>query len=116
MKHHYPIFVAKVMKFSVRSCCSAFICLMPILGVGQSGITVTGTVTSADGVGGGMALSGVSVMVKGSDRGTTTNESGQFSIEVPSSDAILVFTYLGYQSQEVQVGNNRMLDVSLSVS
>ncbi|MGK6352061.1 SusC/RagA family TonB-linked outer membrane protein [Parapedobacter sp. DT-150] len=92
------------------------ICLVPFVGFGQSGFTVTGTVRSAGGTGDNPPLSGVSVTVKGATGGTTTNESGQFSIEVPSADAVLVFTYLGYQPQEIRVGDSRTFDVQLTAT
>ena len=53
----------------------------------------------------GASLSGVSVMVKGSTLGTTTNVDGNFSINVPNNNSILVFTHVGYLTKEVVVGN-----------
>jgi TonB-linked SusC/RagA family outer membrane protein len=46
-------------------------------------------------------LPGVSVFLKGSNRGTSTNANGEFTISVPSNKSILVFSFIGYQSQEV---------------
>lgn len=72
---------------------------------------VNGTVTDENNAG----LPGVSVVVKGTTRGTTTNAEGRFDIEVPNDNSILVFSYLGYFSQEVTVGNQTQLNVSLKV-
>lgn len=72
---------------------------------------VTGTVRGE----GNAPISGVSVQVKGTTRGTTTNENGQFTISVPENST-LVFTYVGYTTQEIAVGNRTSFDVSLAVS
>lgn len=61
--------------------------------------TVTGKVTDAD----GNPLSGVTVQVKGTSMATTTNSKGQFSIAASATD-LLVFTYVGYDLNEVAVG------------
>jgi len=62
----------------------------------------------------GLPLPGVSVRVKGATNGTTTNDDGQYTITVPSSQAILVFTYLGYTSQEQKVGNSTTVNIVLA--
>jgi TonB-dependent starch-binding outer membrane protein SusC len=70
---------------------------------------ITGKVTSSDN---GEPLTGVSVRVKGTPSGTTTDVSGSFKISV-SADATLVFGYIGYVSQEVAVVGNSIIDVKL---
>lgn len=72
---------------------------------------ITGKVTSAT----GEALAGVSVSVKGSRAGTTTDGNGNFSITVPDG-ATLVFSSVGYDTKEEVVGSRTTLDVSLSMS
>ena len=62
----------------------------------------------------GNGLPGVSVVVKGSTKGSTTDEQGNFQILVPSTQSTLVFSFVGYQSKEVLVGNNTTLSVSLT--
>lgn len=69
---------------------------------------VTGSVTDANGAG----LAGVSVIVKNSTSGTNTNMDGKFSISV-SPSAVLVFSFIGYTSQEVPVGSQSVIDVVL---
>ena len=62
--------------------------------------TVSGRVTDeAD-----APIPGVNVLVKGTTIGTTTDTDGKFALEVPDDNAILVFSFIGYQSQEVTVG------------
>lgn len=63
----------------------------------------------------GAGLPGVSVVVKGTTRGTTTNSDGRFDVEVPNDNATLVFSYLGYITQEIMVGNQAQLTVELKV-
>jgi len=73
-------------------------------------IVVTGKVTSKSD---GFALPGVSVTIKGTNKGTVTDPQGNFKISVPNSSAILVFTYVSFDSQEVLVGSNSTLNIQL---
>lgn len=61
----------------------------------------------------GEALPGVSVLVKGSQQGTITDGSGAFSVNVPESGAVLVFSFVGYKAQEFKVGNLTNLTVTM---
>ncbi|CCH54072.1 TonB-dependent receptor plug [Fibrisoma limi BUZ 3] len=69
---------------------------------------VTGTVTSGQ----GSPLPGVNVVVKGTNRGTATDRDGRYTINAGSS-ATLVFSYIGYVSQEVPVGNQSTISLQL---
>ena len=72
--------------------------------IGQN-ITVTGSVTDADG-----PLPGVNIIQKGSSNGVTTDFDGNYSISVPS-DAVLVFSYLGYLTTEVEVSGRSVINL-----
>ena len=72
--------------------------------------TVTGTVTSADN---GEPLPGVTVLVQGTNRGTTTNAEGEYSIEVPSDNNILVFSFVGFRTQQVQIDGRTTIDMEM---
>lgn len=74
-------------------------------------IRVTGRVTSAS----GEPLAGVSVQVKGSRAGTVTDAAGNFALTVPDN-AVLVFSSVGYESQEVPVQGKTSLSVQLRLS
>lgn len=70
--------------------------------------TVRGTVTDEN----GSPLPGVAVVVKGTTRGTSTDANGNFTLAVPAN-ATLVVNYIGFTSQEVQVGNRANLSITL---
>jgi TonB-linked SusC/RagA family outer membrane protein len=72
--------------------------------------TVTGRVVSASD---NSPLIGVSVVLKGTTSGTTTDIDGRFSIPVPNDQAILQFSFIGFTQQEVTVGSQSTLNVSL---
>jgi len=59
------------------------------------------------------ALVGVNVLIKGSDLGTTTGLSGEFSIESTMENPTLIFSYVGYKTKEILVNNELTLSVSL---
>ena len=71
--------------------------------------TVTGTVTDEKGA----TLPGVTVLIKGLQRGTNTMAVGQYRITLPDGSATLVFSYVGYLTQEVVVGNRSTVNVVL---
>ncbi len=75
-------------------------------------IRVTGHVTATEG---GDVLAGVSVSVKGSSLGTTTDASGNYALTVPDNTT-LVFSYVGYESKEVAVSGRAVINVTLSLS
>jgi TonB-dependent starch-binding outer membrane protein SusC len=56
---------------------------------------------------------GVNVVIKGTTIGTITNNDGKYSITAPSSDAVLVFSFIGYQNTEITVGDQSSIDVQL---
>ena len=74
-------------------------------------IAVTGRVTSSDDPDG---LPGVNVIVKGTTQGTVTDIDGNYKIDVPSGESALVFSSVGYQKEEVAVGNRTVIDMVLS--
>jgi TonB-linked SusC/RagA family outer membrane protein len=72
--------------------------------------TVTGTVMDESA---GQPLPGVSILVKGSSAGTTTNVEGEFTLEVANGDETLIFSFIGFTTQEVPLNNRTRLDVSM---
>jgi iron complex outermembrane receptor protein len=64
---------------------------------------------------GGKPLGGVSVTLKSAKKGTTTDENGEFSISVHRGD-VLVFSYVGYDTREVTIGDESSLEIALTES
>jgi TonB-dependent starch-binding outer membrane protein SusC len=79
---------------------------------GQS-ITVTGVVTDQST---GESLPGVSILVKGTLTGTVSDLNGRYSINVPDPSNMLVFSFIGYNTREIVVGNQRTINVSLTTA
>lgn len=72
-------------------------------------VDITGSVTDEK----GDALPGVSIVLKNTQRGTTTDGNGQFRLSVPDKDVTLVFSFVGYVTQEIQPGSKTNLGVVL---
>ena len=70
---------------------------------------ITGRVTSSD----GEALIGVNIIIKNTSIGTATDIDGTYSLQIPDGDQILVFSYTGYATQEVIVGDQSVIDIQL---
>ena len=77
---------------------------MPVV----QGITITGTVTDN-----GDPIPGVNVVVKGTSIGQITDANGKYQITVPNTDAVLVFSFVGYTTTDMPVGNQRVINVEL---
>lgn len=75
--------------------------------------TVTGKVTSSVDK---SYLSGVSVIVKGTTNGTTTDLAGNYSINIGTNTPILIFSYTGFLDKEVNVGSQSTLNTQLQAS
>ena len=74
----------------------------------QTGGQVTGKVIDAMG-----ELPGVSVVIKGTSNGTITDLNGQFTLPNVKSSDVLVFSFIGYKTQEITVGNQKSLSVKM---
>ena len=73
------------------------------------GITVTGTITDEN----GSSMPGVNVIVKGTSLGMVSDVNGRYSINVPNTEAVLVFSYIGFRTQEIDVGNRQIINITL---
>lgn len=72
-------------------------------------LVISGKVTDEK----GEPIPGVNIIIKGTTLGTTTDVDGAYQLEVDNGDVILVFSFIGYVSQEVNVANRTVIDVSL---
>ena len=87
--------------------CVLQVCVSTVLA--QQGIRVTGKVFDNF----GELMPGVSVVVRGSITGTTSDINGEFTISVPSDTSVLQFSFVGYHVQEVVVGNQKVIAVNM---
>jgi TonB-linked SusC/RagA family outer membrane protein len=72
--------------------------------------TVTGIVKDTK----GETLIGVSILLKGTKIGTASDANGKFSIRIPDNTAVLVASYIGYDTKEVPVGNQTTVNITLT--
>jgi TonB-linked SusC/RagA family outer membrane protein len=87
------------------------LCLMLLMvGATIAQRSVGGTVSGSD----GGALIGASVRVKGTTRGTVTDLNGRYTVQVPDGANTLVFSYTGFNTQEVVLGASNAVDVTLA--
>ena len=73
---------------------------------------VTGTVVDAK----GESLPGATVIIKGTSTGVIADLDGKFSLDVPDEASVLVVSFVGYKSQEINIGNQTIFEVSLESS
>ncbi|MCX7985869.1 MAG: TonB-dependent receptor [Bacteroidales bacterium] len=71
--------------------------------------TIKGNVTDNN----GSPLPGVQVLIKGTNKGTLTEADGSFRINVPNSESVLIFKFLGFADQEIKIGEQQQLNVAL---
>ena len=76
----------------------------------SNGIPVTGVVLDQS----GEAVIGANIIVKGTSAGAVTDADGSFSIQIPNENAVLQISYLGYKTQEIRVGSQRKINVTLA--
>ncbi|MEX0779373.1 MAG: TonB-dependent receptor [Balneolales bacterium] len=74
--------------------------------------TITGSVTDAET---GEALPGVNIMVQGTSSGTATDMEGNYELTAASLEETLVFSYIGYQTQEVPINGRNEIEIALAV-
>ncbi len=98
------------MKKDLRTCFLVLVLMFSIQVWAQAERKITGTVVDEQGI----PLPGVSVMVKGTTNGTATNFDGEFSLSVANpNDATLVFSFLGYEQQEIPVNSKTIFNITL---
>jgi len=85
-------------------------CVALLFGATVLGQTITGTITSE-----GEPLIGASVLVKGTSSGAVTDFDGVFTVDDVPADAILIFSYTGFASQEVPVNGRAVFDIELLI-
>ncbi|AGA79964.1 SusC/RagA family TonB-linked outer membrane protein [Echinicola vietnamensis] len=83
--------------------------LLLIAGITYAQVTVTGTVSAASD---GEAIPGVSIIIKGTTKGVTTDLEGNYTITA-DADNVLVYSFIGYKPQEMSIGNQSVINIQL---
>lgn len=86
-----------------------FLTLSATFALGQQTMEVSGRVTDQDGTG----IPGVSILVKDTHQGTITDLDGNFQIDAPPVDGVLVFSFIGYETRAIEVAGQTTLNVQL---
>ncbi len=97
------------MKKFLKFCLVGFLLLSQIQFAIAQEKSISGTVTESS----GLLIPGVNIVVKGTTIGTISNQDGNYTITVPDENAVLVFSFVGYLNQEVTVGNQTTIAVTL---
>ncbi|WP_295119768.1 TonB-dependent receptor [uncultured Chitinophaga sp.] len=84
--------------------------IAPVLVVAPTAVNVTGKVTDDE----GLALPGVTVVIKNTQKATVTNDSGIYRLQNVGNSDILVFSYIGFEKQEVAAGGQSRIDIKMS--
>lgn len=109
MRKKLPLFASFAMLISLVFCTSLIeVKAQAVI----SSIEITGKITADDDK---SPLPGANIVVKGTMTGTTSDLDGNYKITVPNNEAILEFTFIGYTKQEILVGDQSVIDVTLSV-
>ncbi len=103
------VFWKKYLRFLLLS--TSFIFFLSTVSFAQR--TITGTVSSSDD---NLSLPGVNVFVQGTTTGTITDLDGKYTIEVPDDNAVLQFSFIGYNTELVTVGSNNVVDIVMTAS
>src|SRR6478735_269575 len=91
-----------LMSFFVTMLCSAW----------AQNRTVSGKVTSSED---GLGIPGVSILLKGTAQGTVSDASGAYTLSVPSTGGTVTFSFVGFVTQEVAIGDRTVVDTKLEL-
>jgi len=99
----------RISKFFSKCILSGLLFYLPTSFLFAQEIKVSGNVSSLD----EGSLPGVNILIQGTNKGTVSDKEGNYNIVVPDSEAVLVYTSVGYISQEVAVGNQSFISIEL---
>jgi TonB-dependent starch-binding outer membrane protein SusC len=99
----------KILLNKVRYLFILHLLLLSVTGAWAQGIDIKGKVTSETGEG----LPGVTVMLKGTTTGASTDPTGNYSLSAPSGTGTLLVSFIGYTTQEVAINNRTTINISL---
>ncbi len=96
--------------FSFKVLANNLIVIAPVNLLQQ--LTVTGTVSDENGI----PLPGVNVQIEGTGTGTSTDINGKYAITLPDVNAVLIFSFIGYEPQKVPTQGKTVIDITLAPS
>ena len=97
------------MKTVLRLLVLAFVCFTSTLALGQERV-ISGRITSATD---GSPIPGANVLIKGTTIGAVTDFDGNYQFAIPQSGGTLVVSFIGYETQEIEIGSRAVIDVAL---
>lgn len=103
-------FQINIRRFFITSLTLLFLLVCSSITAQNTNFSVSGTVTSSED---NMPLPGVSIVLKGTTSGITTDFDGKYSINVPNGSGSLVFSYIGFKTREVSVNSQSIINISL---
>src|SRR5690606_33339148 len=112
MKQTIPIHVFTMARFILFAMVIQLLTLTYLLASEREGaadVTVTGTVSDANGA----PIPGVTIFADGTSLGTVSDLEGKYSLTVPE-EAVLVFSFIGYETQKIPIGGKSIIDVTLN--
>ena len=101
-----------LLKKALKGCFTILLFLGVLVGneiIAQEGTTIKGVITEVS----GEVMPGVNIIEKGTNNGVTTDFDGKFSIKVSKSNAVLVISYVGFETQEINVVGKSSINISL---
>jgi TonB-linked SusC/RagA family outer membrane protein len=105
----------KLLQYSwqtVRNRLAVSLLMLVFLANAAQSQSVSGRITAAEN---GEPLPGVSVLVKGTNQGTTTDNAGKYTLKTPNGNATIVVSFIGYLKQEIVVGSRSTIDFSMEI-
>jgi hypothetical protein len=106
------IILLKYLKCLLKTIIVACIFMFASIFTTMAQIRVTGSVTDVT----GGAMPGVNISVRGTALGTVTDVNGEYSINVPRDTCVLQFHYIGFEDQNIVVGNKRVIAIAMKES
>ena len=103
-------FQINIRKFSITSLTLLLLLVCSSLTGQDLNFEVSGTVTSSED---NMPLPGVSIILKGTTSGVSTDFDGKYSINVPNGNGTLIFSYIGFESREASINRQPTINISL---
>ena len=100
-RRKHPVLLKKINAICRPIGCLLLLFVLNVTAFGQNGRTVTGTVTGDK----NEPLAGVTITEKGTGNATNSADDGTYSIRLTKGNAILVYSYVGFASQEIKVEN-----------